>query len=350
MKKLPALICIFSLAFSQLGFSQTAPVVLPVTTKVFGLLELRDAVNSKDEDKWRELAYSQAPTNALSTTIDMYYGAMLLGAFKINDLARIDAIAKLWEDAKTGSPSPLQVRFAVLSQGTGNQLEEAMQLGTDYVTRAMNGPASKIGSRADLANLYLSVGEFTKADALLDEAAVVMQGDLARMGLSGFWALYSPLAKGKYFQTRCNQQTLLFQYEKAEQSCLQAIGHQKDALGYYRMGNPFEQLGLTSYHIQTYAKLAEIYSKKDRFFDAESMIRSANDVFAKYPAFGVVQALILEGKIHLSIARKDATQYDALLLEGLSFRTKFKFQMAEQSLAAVILHRYQQTAMVMGER
>jgi CHAT domain-containing protein/tetratricopeptide (TPR) repeat protein len=346
MTKLLSLIAVLLVVFCQVGFAQTAPVA-PLVGRVLGLLELRDAVNSTDEAKQRELAYSAAPANASFQTTDMYYGAMLLGALKISDLPRVETIAKLWNAAQTGSNAAKDIRFAILSQGIGLDLEEAIKLGEANVASATH-ITLKIMSRSDLAILYVSLGEFEKAETLLSEAELTVRNEQPKAGLRGDWAFWTPYSRAQYLKTRCIQKAALFQLKQAEEFCLQAVGSQNDAIKYKRLANPFAQLGVGTFQVQTYSKLAKIYSKTNRFYDAELAIKQMNELIATGQTFGVAHAWVFEANVQLALARKDVNQYAMFREVGLKLGKSFNA--SEVSIAGVLLHKHLQTAFVVGER
>ncbi len=316
-------------------------------SRVLGLLELRDAVQSSDEVKLHELAYSLAPANASNTTTDMYYGAMLLGAMKLNDLKRAEEIARLWETTSPTSKVSKNVRFALLSQGIGTQLEEAIALGESNVTNEKRFNV-KLINISDLAILYLSVGEFDKAEKVLMQGESIVINEQARAGFAGVAAFWTPYSKAQYLRSRCIQQTLLFQYKKAEEFCLQSISSRNDADRYKRMTDLLTQLGVGTYQVQTYARLAEIYIKTGHYFDAENAIKKATDILASGQALGVAHAWMLEAKIQLAIAKKDSSLYGSLKDSGGQLSKSFN--VGDANIGGILIHKYVQIALVTNEK
>jgi tetratricopeptide (TPR) repeat protein len=235
MKKIFAFICIISLAFGQLGFAQTAQVAPFAEGKVFGLFELKGAIESADPARLREVAFSSVPPDASNRTKDLYYGALAYAAINISNLSKAEEIVRQWRASNTGSHTPTSTLFTMLWRATATKMEEAVILGHQLIATRTTNATEKIQSRANLAELYLSLGEYAKAEELLKESEALLI-DLLQMGVRGEMAMWAPNTRGQYFKVRCVQQIGQFQFKKAEESCLQSVGLFADALNYKRMG------------------------------------------------------------------------------------------------------------------
>ena len=337
MKKLAAFLFFLSLGVCPCAFAHG---------KVFGLLELRSAVLGTDEAQWRNVAYSDVPADASQATTDLYYEAMYLAAFKLGDLGRAETLVKLWEQANTGSIRPRAIRFQLLARSTGVQLEEAAVLGEEQVTRAdKQEPDFRILARNELASLYLSVGEYGKAETLLSQAELIVRNDLSRSGRAGRWAFVIDYATTRYLSTRCVQQIHLYQYKKAEAFCLQAISVNEEAIKNRRMGNPYAASIVTPNQIENYATLAKIYINTNRYYDAEIAIKKANErpSNASVPSFA--RDWITGATVELTIAKKDISE-----LRKLNDAFTNTSHVSESSIGYVGIRKQQQTALVATER
>ena len=273
MKKIFALICIISLAFGQLGFAQTAQVAPFAESKVFGLFELKGAIESADPARLREVAFSSVPPDASNLTKDLYYGAITYAAINIGNIGKAEEIARQWIASKTGTLTPWQMLFEILWRGTATEMEEAVTLGHELITKDAKYAVGKINTRVKLAELYLSLGEYAKAEELLKESEALLI-DLRQMGLRGDMAMWAPYIRGKYFKIRCIEQIAQFQFKKAEESCLQSAGLNADAVNYKRMVGRVQQADLESEQFRTQTLLARIYIHQSRFYDAETMLKN----------------------------------------------------------------------------
>lgn len=337
MNKLRTLLMCFAIGFCQSGFAQG---------KVFGLLELRSAVLGDDENQWRSVAYSNVPPDASHTTLDIYYEAMYLAAFKLSDVGRAEAVTELWQKANTGSVRPKTIRFQLLARSSGTQLEEAAVLGEENVVFSdSQAPDFRILSRNELASLYLSVGEFAKAETLLTQAEAIVRGDLARSGLAGRWAFVAAYATTRYLSTRCSQQIYLYQYKKAEDFCLRAIAANNDAISTKRMGNPFAASVVVPNQIENYTMLASIYINMHRYYDAEMAIKKASEIRATIPTAHFATGWIALASWDLATARKDV----AGALKPPSSNAN-SLNISESSIGYVTLRKQQQTALVALEQ
>jgi len=319
MKKIFALICIISLAFGQLGFAQTAQVAPFAEGKVFGLFELKGAIESADPARLREVAFSSVPPDASNLTKDLYYGALAYAALNISNMGKAEEIARQWIASNTGTLRPWQMLFEILWRATATKIEEAVTLGHELIAKDTKHAPGKINTRVKLAELYLSLGEYAKAEKLLKESEALLI-DLRQMGVRGDMAVWAPYTRGKYFKVRCIEQIAQFQFKKAEESCLQSAGLLADAVNYKRMVSSVEQRDLESEQHSIQMLFAQIYVHQSRFYDAETMLKKSKALLATNGGESTERVGIFFSELELATARQDGAAIAALLQQRKELR------------------------------
>ena len=304
MKKLSIFISFLLLTFCQLGYAQTEPT----TGKVFSVEELRNALQSSDRAKWSEIVDSEVPASANFNEIDFRYGAKIQASLRLGLAGKAEEISRKWIAAGTGHLTPKFTLFEMLWRGTATQLEDAISVGEDLINSA-RFPNEKVRTRLRLANLYLTLGEFSKADALLVEAQAIVPS--FRNDRRPAAAFFNPLANAELYKSKCLQQQVLFQPNKATDLCLQSVEAALEANKNKALLPPQQVRFADMIRIQAWTTLTDIYSISGRFYDADLSIKKAMEVSIDESSESKIG--INFSQLNLAAAKKDTVGLEELI-------------------------------------
>lgn len=327
------------------SFSWAQAPATPLAPRVLPLLELRDAAQGSDLAKMRELAFSDLPSNASLSTIDLYSGAQMGAAMALNELGQLEKILRRWIAANPSNLDPKFILLTTLSLGVGTQLEEAFALGQELINAA-GFPSSRVNSRSAVAELHVRTGEFAKAEQVLEDARRIVESDLQRWGTAGVRAYWNPYTQYTHHTAWCRLQVARNRLDDAERHCRQALAAMTQAFRWRTMMPALFQVNAATRMSDAWLTIAEVQLARNALFDAEGSVQQALALARENRAAPYLSFQASDVLWRIRMAQNDFSALRQMVAEIR--RTAQSAGVSQASLGFVTFRRNYQTGLVLS--